>query len=123
MISRRLFPVFALAVALLAILSIWLLVDAWQSSRPAETQETEAIGQQSKLNTQLMQDTLSDQVAGTLQNEQQQRLESPLGQAMFRKCAEWTEFNDNHPSESARINEETACAEFRRYVESGETPE
>ncbi|MDH3748317.1 MAG: hypothetical protein OER97_08925 [Gammaproteobacteria bacterium] len=123
MMDRRLFSALVLAVVLLAGLGIWLLIDAWQSQTPVEAQEAEAMNQQRELNTQLMQDTLSDQVAETLDNEQQERMASQLGLALFRKCAEWTEFNDNHPSDNARSNEERACGEYRRYVETGERAE
>lgn len=123
MINRRLFPVIALAVALLAGLGIWLLIDVWQSHTPVDPQEAEAMNQQRELNTQLMQDSLSDQVAGTLNNEQQERMDTSLGLALFRKCTEWTEFNDNHPSENARTNEERACGEYRRYIETGVVPD
>lgn len=123
MINRRLFPVIALAVALLAGLSIWLLIDVWQSHTPVDPQEAEAMNQQRELNTQLMQDALSDKVAGILNNEQQERMNTSLGLALFRKCTEWTEFNDNHPSENARTNEERACEDYRQYVETGVVPE
>lgn len=123
MSKTRLFPIIAVAVTLLGASSIWLLVEVWRNTQPIDSQDAEHLSLQNDLNLQQMQGGLTDRVADSLNSEQQERMQSPLGLAMFRKCVEWTEFNDNHPSETARANEQQACDEFRRYVESGDVPD
>lgn len=122
MSKTRLFPIIAVAVTLLGGSSIWLLVEVWRNKQPIDSQDAEHLSLQNDLNLQQMQGGLTDRVANSLNSEQQERMQSPLGLAMFRKCVEWTEFNDNHPSEAARANEQQACDEFRRYVDSGDVP-
>jgi len=111
------------SVVALASIGVWLLFDYWQGRAPVEEPQAEELALRSDLNVQQMQEMLNDEIAGTLTSEQQDRIDSPLGLALFRKCAEWTEFNDNHPSDNARENEERACSEYRHYVETGDTPE
>ncbi len=103
--------------------SAWLLVSRWWAGTPVAPGQLDELNRQAALNTEIMQDMLSDQVGERTTSEQRDRLESPLGLAMFRKCVEWTEFRENHPSELALSNEERACTEYRRYVETGELPE
>lgn len=95
----------------------------WRARSPIDSSEAAALALQSAQNAELMQRGIADSLEGELADEQQQRMTSELGLAMFRKCAEWTEFNDNHPSDHARENEERACGEYRRYVEHGTLPE
>lgn len=121
--KTRLFPVLTAAVALLVAFSIGFLVALWRGSQPVDTDQALELDQLNESNLIKMQEGLTDRVAGTTTSEQQERMESPLGLAMFRKCVEWTDFNENHPSETSAINEREACAEFRRYIETGDTPE
>ena len=111
------------ATVAVAATGAWLLVSHLEGRAPVDEPEAEALAQRSELNVQQMQEMLDDKIAGAQTGEQQERMESPLGLALFRKCTEWTEFNDNHPSDNARENEERACSEYRDYVETGDTPE
>lgn len=111
------------AIVVVAAIGVWLIVSHLQGRAPVDGPQAEELALRSDLNVQQMQDTLSDDIAGAQTSEQQERMESPLGLALFRKCAEWTEFNDNHPSDHARDNKERACSEYRGYVETGTTPE
>ena len=123
MMKSRLFPVITAAVALLVAFCIGFLILLWRGAQPVDPEQALELDQLNELNLEQMQQSLTDRVAGTMTNEQQDRMQSPLGLAMFRKCVEWTEFNENHPSDTSRENEQQACAEFRRYVESGDVPE
>jgi hypothetical protein len=88
-----------------------------------DSSEAAAIAQQAELNLENMQQTLSEKIDDRPMNEAQQRMESPTGQAMFRKCAEWTEFYDNHPSDDSRANRDKTCAEYKDFVDNGVEPE
>lgn len=123
MMKSRLFPVITAAVALLVAFSIGFLIMLWRDAQPVDADQALELDQLNESNVMQMQEGLSDRVAGTMTSEQQERMQSPLGLAMFRKCVEWTEFNENHPSDASRDNEQRACTEFRRYVESGTVPE
>ena len=111
------------AIIAVAAIAAMLLVTHLQGRAPIDEPQAEELAVQSDLNVQQMQEMLNDDIAGAQTSEQQDRMDSPLGLALFRKCAEWTEFNDNHPSDNARENRERACSEFRDYVESGDAPE
>lgn len=121
--KSRLFPVVAAAVALLVAFSVVVLILLWRGAQPVDAEQALELDRLNEVNLLEMQEGLTDRVAGTMTSEQQERMQSPLGLAMFRKCVEWTDFNDNHPSVTSRENEQQACAEFRRFVESGTTPE
>ena len=123
MIGKRLFRFIAIGVAVLGIASGWLLYDVWQRAQPVDEEQAASMARQSEQLTLTLQEGLSERVSGTLDNEQQQRMDSQLGLALFRKCVEWSDFSANHPSETARDNEQRACAEYRHYVETGELPE
>lgn len=123
MMKSRLFPVITAAVALLVAFSIGFLIMLWRDAQPVDADQALELDQLNESNVKQMQEGLSDRVAGTMTSEQQERMQSPLGLAMFRKCVEWSEFNENHPSDASRDNEQRACTEFRRYVESGTVPE
>lgn len=111
------------AAVVVAAVGAGLLASHFQGRAPIDEPQAEELALRSDLNVQQMQEMLSDEIAGAQTSEQQERMESPLGLALFRKCAEWTEFNDNHPSDNARGNEERACSEYRDYVETGDAPE
>ena len=85
--------------------------------------ETAEIEQLRELNTQLMQDTLDEQLTTQPMGEVQERMDSPTGQALFRACLEWTEFNENHPSEDAQANKVRTCGEYQNFVDNGVLPE
>lgn len=121
--KSRLFPVITAAVALLVAFSIGILIVLWRGSQPVDAEQALELDRLNESNLMEMQEGLADRVAGTMTSEQQERMQSPLGLAMFRKCVEWTEFNENHPSDTSRDNEQQACAEFRRFVESGAMPD
>ena len=121
--KSRLFPVLTAAVAVLVAFTIGFLVALWRGGQTVDPEQTLELDQRNELNLLEMQEGLTDRVADTMTNEQQERMQSPLGLAMFRKCVEWTDFNENHPSETSTMNEQQACAEFRQYVETGEIPE
>ncbi len=123
MMKSRLFPVITAAVALLVAFSIGFLIMLWRDAQPVDADQALELDQLNESNVKQMQEGLSDRVAGTMTSEQQERMQSPLGLAMFRKCVEWSEFNENHPSDTSRDNEQRACTEFRRFVESGTVPE
>ena len=123
MMKSRLFPVITATVALLVAFCIGFLFYLSRNSQPVDPGEAEELGEIHESNLRAMQQGLEDRVAGAMTSAQQERMQSPLGLAMFRKCMEWTEFNDNHPGETAALNERQACTEYRQYVTSGITPD
>jgi hypothetical protein len=110
-----------LGVIVLAICG--LIANQFASRQPVDAAEAEALQEQSALNIELMQDEISDRLTGASGSEEQARLDTPLGQALFRKCLEWTEFHENHPSESTAANRQRACEEYQGYVIEGIEPE
>ena len=115
----------------LALLLIAGLVLAWLqmsgnlpfSDELADAAETAELAEQGEQLSLQLQDDLTEQLANGSANENQQRLDSPMGQALLRQCLEWTEFHDNHPSEDTLQNREEACAAYADYVEDGKEPE
>lgn len=109
--------------ALIAVTALVFAILQWRARSPIDASDSAELALQSARNAELMQRGIAESLDGTQTDEQQQRMTSELGLAMFRKCAVWTEFNDNHPSDHAAENEQRACAEYRRYVEDGTLPE
>ena len=97
-------------------------VQSWMN-RPADDAEAAALAEQSELNAQILQDQLSDQITNGPISVEQERLDSPIGQALMRQCLEWTEFHENHPSESTSENRQKSCGEYNEYIATGTVPE
>ncbi len=118
--NRRYFIAAVFAIALLMALAFF----GRSASRPQPVNDTEAseLAEQSELNTQLMQDNISERLAGVPRNAEQERLDSPRGQALMSKCLEWTEFHSNHPSDSTLLNKTAACKEYRDFIATGVEP-
>ena len=95
---------------------------SWMN-RPADDAEAEALAEQSELNVQLLQDQIAEQLESGPISMEQERLDSPIGQALMRQCLEWTEFHENHPSDSTLENRDASCAEFNEYIATGNAPE
>ena len=93
------------------------------SDQAADEAEAAAMAEQVELNAQFLQEQLSDRLTEQANTGEQARLDSPLGQALFRQCLEWTEFHENHPSDMSLENRDNACNEFRIYVRTGTEPE
>ena len=110
-------------VALVTISALVLAGLQWRARSPIDSSASAELALQSARNAELMQRGIAETLDDSQTDAQQERMTSELGLAMFRKCVEWTEFNDNHPSDNARSNEKRACAEYRRYVEDGTLPE
>ena len=110
-----------LLIALLVLAAAYAGWRAYQATpvAPEQMQQLEQLGD---LSMQSLNDTLTDRLADATTGAPQERMESQLGLALFRKCSEWTEFNDNHPSENAEQNRVKACNEYREYVDSGTIP-
>ncbi len=118
--------VLLVATATLAVLTLSYLALTGRlpfSNQPADEEEAAAMAEQIELNAQLLQEQLSDRLTEQANSNEQGRLDTPIGQALFRQCLEWTEFHENHPSDSTLGNRDNACYEFRHYVETGIAPE
>jgi len=93
------------------------------SNQAADESEAAAMAEQVELNAQFLQAQLSDRLTEQANSGEQARLDTPLGQALFRQCLEWTEFHENHPSDMSLENRDNACNVFRTYVRTGTEPE
>lgn len=91
--------------------------------RPAAEAEVEALAEQAELNVQILQEQISEQLSNGPTGEQQERLDSPIGQALIRQCLQWTELHENHPAASTLQNRNNACDEYRNYIATGQLPE
>ncbi len=118
--NRRVFIAAAFAIALLVALAFF----GRSASRQQPVNDTEAseLAEQSEFNTRLMQDNISERLADRPPNAEQERLDSPRGQALMSKCLEWTEFHSNHPGDSTLLNKTAACAEYRDFIATGVEP-
>jgi hypothetical protein len=105
-------------VGVLAVISRFVLLD-----QPVDEAEATEMAVQAEINARLMQEKISDQLLDQPVNEEHARLDSPMGQALFRQCLEWSEFHENHPSEATLENREKACNEYRDYISMGAKPE
>jgi hypothetical protein len=94
----------------------------WIDRQPVEMGDISAMSAQVELNTMTMQQQLSESLTERVGSDQQDRLDSPLGQALFRTCAEWTDFYESVPSEASGVHRDAACAEFEDYVKEGIEP-
>ena len=92
-------------------------------NRPADEAEAAALAEQAERNSQLLQDQISEQLTSGPISEEQERLDLPIGQALMQQCLEWTDFHENHPSESTLKNRDASCGEFNEYISSGKVPE
>ena len=110
--KRRYIPLLLITVLSVGVGA--LLVNRWLAHQPVEASAATRLAEQFELNTQSMQEQLAQSVAGKATSETQ---------ALFRKCAEWTDFYDNHPDETTRAHRDQSCSEFREYVNSGTVPE
>ena len=119
--NRRYFIAAAFAIALLVVLAFF----GRSASRQQPVNDTEAseLAEQSALNTRLMQDNISERLADRPLNAEQDRLDSPRGQALMSKCLEWTEFHSNHPSDTTLLNKTAACREYRDFIATGVAPD
>ena len=116
-----LIAVYGLVLLVLAYFAVSALL-SWMN-QPADDAEVEALAEQSQLNAQLLRDQISEQLESGPISEEQERLDSPIGQALMRQCLEWTEFHENHPSDSTLENRDASCAEYDDYIATGNTPE
>lgn len=121
MTTRRTFPLVlaALALVLLSASISWYLIRL--DAEPVTTEENSELVEQGQLNMQLMQEALDEQLSG-LNSEEQERLDSPVGQALMTRCLEWEEFFGNHPDAEIERNRDVACGEYREFIATGVLP-
>ena len=115
----------AIGVGIAVILAAVALALAleWRGEQPVTDDKAETVVQQGDLNTQIMQDTLTDQINSRPRSEAEQRMESETGLGLSRNCIQWTDFAQSHPTDENRENRDQACQRYRDYVESGVLPE
>lgn len=103
-------------------LGVYLLVEAWRE-RPADPEEAALLEQQAERTMRAMQDALTERVNESTAGEEQARIDSPRGQALFRRCADWSDLVEHAPTEDNRAERDRACAAYREYVLTGEIPD
>ncbi len=115
----------AIGVAIAAVLAsiVLVVVLEWRGQQPVTIEETEDVVSQGDLNMQAMQETLTDQINSLPPSEAQVRMESETGLGLSRRCIQWTELADNHPTDENLENRDRACDEYRDYVETGTLPD
>lgn len=111
-------------VAMLVLLAVvggtWKYVTDRQ---PVSAEQNATIAEQGEAMTLRLQDELAKQLADRQVSEEQERIDSPLGQALLRKCVEWTEFHGNHPDASTKANRDAACDEYGDFISKGIVPD
>ncbi len=101
----------------------WLVVDALLERRQVPEGPRMELEQRTASNLETMRDRLTDELAARMNNEAQQRMDTPRGQALFRMCVEWTEFNEKHPDEDTARARDDACRKLKHYIDEGDVPE
>jgi hypothetical protein len=81
--------------------------------------EIEALGEQVQKDTRQMQERNARDSQRRREEVEQQRRHSNAGRDFYRRCAEYTEFYRNHPSEYAYEQREKACSNYTTYVQTG----
>ena len=119
--NRRTIVAAGLGVTVVALLAV--IGRYFSLSQPADDAENAAMAEQAESNTQRMQEQLAERLVGQPINAEQGRLDSPMGQALFRQCLEWTEFHENHPGETTLQNRDNTCNRYRSYIATGAEPE
>jgi hypothetical protein len=97
----------------------FLMAEAWQE-QPAEPEEAAALEEQAETNMRAMQDVLTERVSQATASEEQARIDSPRGQALSRRCADWSDLVERAPTEDNRAERDRACSAYREYVLTGE---
>ncbi len=113
----------AAAFAILLLVALAFFGRSASRQQPVNDTEASELAEQSEINTLLMQDNISERLAGRPLNAEQERLDSPRGQALMSKCLEWTEFHSNHPSDSTLLNKTAACKQYRDFIATGVEPD
>jgi hypothetical protein len=119
--NRSLFAGIAVALALLVGVAGYL-VARYLASQPVDQAEAEALLDMNQANIEDLTLQLEAEIAARPKSEAEERLASPLGQALFRKCSEWMEFYENQPGDEARAYRDEACQEYRNYIDNGAEP-
>ena len=114
-----------MTVAILLVMAgvggIWKYVTDRQ---PVGPEQNAAIEEQGEAMALQLQDDLAEQLASRpMGGEEQERIDSPMGQALLRKCTEWTSFHENHPDESTLQNRDAACDEYAEFIATGIVPD
>jgi hypothetical protein len=104
------------------VVGVYLLVEAWRE-RPADPEEAALLEEQAELTMRSLQDALSERVGEATVGEEQARIDSPRGQALFRRCADWSDLVERAPTDDSRAERDRACAAYREYVLTGEVPD
>ena len=118
--KRKTYGIF-IAAAGLAAFAAWLIGEVWRA-QPVDPAASAALEEQAELNVRAMQDALAERVSEKTGSEEQERLDSPRGQALFRRCTDWSELFERAPTPENRDRRDRACAEYRQYVLTGEAP-
>lgn len=121
--SRPQIVAFTAGIVLLGSIAGWLMISAWLDRAPAGEDAQRRMSEQSERNAAAMQEALAEQLSGRQNDAKRQRMDAPLGQALFRRCADWSALYDRQPDASTLDGREAACAEYRRYVLDGTVPD
>ena len=116
----------SLIYALLAFaggLLAWLLVESVLERRQVPEDQRIELEHRTASNIETMQDRLMQELAIRTNNEAQQRMDTPRGQALFRMCTEWTEFHERHPDADTARARDDACRKLKTYIDEGDVPE
>jgi hypothetical protein len=108
-------------IALAGIIATALLL--FRTSPPASDSEMNTLRRLGADATAQMQQRLELELTERTTSGEQQRLDSPLGQALSRRCVEWTTLAENNPSPETTENQARACGELRSWVREGIAPE
>lgn len=81
--------------------------------------EIEAIGDQFQINTRRVQEKNARDSQRRREALEQQRRHSDMGRDLYRRCAEYSEFQRNHPGDYAYEQQQKACSNYSTYVQTG----
>ena len=81
--------------------------------------EIEAFGEQIQEHTRRIKEKNARDTKRRRQAVEQERRHSKMGRDLYRRCAEYTQFYQDHPSEYAYEQRQKTCSNYNTYVRTG----
>ena len=81
--------------------------------------EIEAFGEQLQEDTRRIKEKNARDTKRRREAVEQERRHSKIGRDLYRRCAEYTEFYRDHPSEYAYEQRQKTCSNYNAYVRTG----
>ena len=86
-------------------------------------QQIENIAEQAQQSSKRIQENAVRQQAERQRTTEHQRMTSKIGQDLFRRCKEYSDFYRSSPGDYAKEQRDKTCTKYKTYVSTGhQTP-